>query len=133
MAVELCGHLEEYGSRYVVAEAAYRQMLGRLDVVMREESADAGNIELLEEAVEEWEREVRHLRDLFLVHVRQGDIGLPAAAENDDSAEPDPVCATCGAVVPRLCWREWRVEGGRASYRDAPFLTAPEPEPEPVP
>lgn len=130
MTVELCGHLEDYEKQYGVADAAYRQMLGRLDVVMREGRGDDRNIELLADAVEEWEREVRHLRDLFLIYVRRGDIDLPAAAENaDGGTAPDPVCAVCGEVVPRLCWREWRVDGDRAKYRGTPFLTEPVAQP----
>ncbi|MCP4572547.1 MAG: hypothetical protein GY838_09380 [bacterium] len=130
MAVEFCEHLEDYGNQYTVAEAAYRQMLGRLDVVMREDRGDQQNVELLEDAVEEWEREVRYLRDLFLIYVRRGDVELPAPGEG--GATPDPVCGICGELVSRLCWQEWRVQGGGANYRGAPFLTAPEPEAEPA-
>jgi hypothetical protein len=143
VAVEFCAHLEDYGDQYVIAEAAYRQMLGLLDVVLKEERADRRNVEHLEDAVEEWEREVRYLRDLFLIYVRRGDIELPRSPDADDEPAPpasrengssgddqgDSVCTVCGAPVPRLRWQEWRVDADRASYRGAPFLDVREPEP----
>lgn len=144
MTVEFCGHLEDYGEQYVVAEAAYRQMLGLLDVVVKEGCDDRSRVDDLEDAVEEWEREVGYLRDLFLIYVRRGDIGLPLSRDEDDD-EPDvrgetasgrsladlrdPVCTVCGNVVPKLRWSEWQVGDDRASYRGAPFLDEPEPEP----
>ncbi len=131
MPNDFCDHLGDYEAQFVKAKAAYGQMLECLEGVMRDGRRDE-NVELLEDAVEEWEREVGYLRDLFLIYVRRGTIGLPVSRDDDDegATDPrDPVCTVCGEVVPKLRWTEWEVAGQGAAFRGRPFLTPADPVP----
>ena len=125
-----CEHLDGYRVKFVRAETAYRELNACMDRIL-DEGPDEERLDLVERALVEWLAEVHDLRKRFLTLVRQGDVCLPLAAGRSGEGPPgdggvpapgrrDAVCTFCGAVVPRLSWPEWDVNGRpRPAYRGA--------------
>ena len=118
MPREFCEHLDQYGTNWVRAEAAYRALTAAIDRVIDRGPSD-DHLDLLEVAVGEWQYEVQALRERFLALVRRGAVELPPSGAGD--ADPaEPVCSICGSRLPRLTWPEWNVHGtAPATYRGA--------------
>jgi hypothetical protein len=116
MPREFCEHLDHYGANWIRAEAAYGALTAAIDRVIDQGPSD-DHLDLLEVAVGEWQYEVNTLRERFLALVRQGAVDLPAPApeapdaEESDPDQGEPVCSTCGSLLPRLTWPEWNVQG----------------------
>lgn len=115
MTTGICDHLGDYGVQYVRADAAYRAMLAQLDRVAVG-AVDDDSLDLLERLVKDWQDEVRTLRKRLVALARDGRVTV--AARGEEEAAPAPCCAECGAVVPRLEFRDFTIaEEGDATYR----------------
>ena len=115
MPMEFCEHLDDYGVRYVRAEAAYRALLAQIERVAAG-AADDDALDLLERMVHDWQDEVKILRKKLVVLVKEGQVELPDVEEAAAPSGP-ACCADCGAQVPRLVFNDFRVEADNATFR----------------
>ena len=115
MPMEFCEHLDDYGVRYVRADAAYRALLAQVERVAAG-AADDDALDLLERMLHDWQDEVKVLRKKLVVLVKEGQVELPEADENE-APSGGACCADCGAAVPRLVFNDFRVDADRATFR----------------
>ncbi len=115
MPMDFCEHLDDYGVRYVRAEAAYRALLAQVERVAAG-AADDDALDLLERMLHDWQDEVKVLRKRLVALVKAGQVELPEA-EADAAPVGPACCADCGAVVPRLVFNDFRVEADSATFR----------------
>ena len=115
MLMEFCEHLDDYGVRYVRADAAYRALLAQIERVAAG-AADDDALDLLERMLHDWQDEVKVLRKKLVVLVKEGQVELPEVEEDEASSGP-ACCADCGAQVPRLVFNDFRVEADSATFR----------------
>ena len=121
MEQEFCTHLEDYATRFVNAREVYQDCLVAMDAVLAGEQTEEA-VGRVQTALDAWERQTRDLRSQFARLNKTGEILLPREGQNDQ-----PVCAHCGAQVPRLEFSEFSfTEDGVFLYRGEPLL-APEP------
>lgn len=115
MPLEFCDHLDDYGVRYVRAEAAYRALLAQVERVAAG-ARDDDALDLLERMLHDWQDEVKVLRKRLVALVKAGQVELPAAGQHEGPSGP-VCCVDCGAEVPRLVFNDFRVEADRATFR----------------
>ena len=101
MTTEFCEHLEKYGKQYTSAEAAYQDCLQLMDTALTE-GANSSLAKKIIVALNGWEMQTRELRVKFSRLTENGDVLLPREGQNST-----PVCGHCGALVPRLEFREF--------------------------
>jgi len=128
-----CQHLEEYGVQFVKTEAAYKAFNALVDrAVAEEDTSDLRRA--LERALDDWQREVRTLRNMFMELYNAGRILLPKNALNRHHHEPGHMgqarCSDCFRDIPRLVYPEWQLaHNGAVNFRgeeldlDLPDLT----------
>ncbi len=112
MDQEFCPHLEIYARNFGNTRDAYLDCLELMDHILSE-GVEEDTVFKVQKALDSWERHTRDLRGQFVGLVKTGEVLLPREGQN-----PTPVCAHCGAVVPRLEFPEFRwEEDGSILYR----------------
>lgn len=116
MDTEFCTHLEKYELRFEDARDAYLDCLVLIDEVLAS-GPQEHSVPRVQAALDIWERRTRDLRGQFVRLTEVGEILLPEEGSNEQ-----PVCAHCGAVVPRLEFPEFTFdEEGTFLYRGNPL------------
>ena len=124
MRKRFCSHLDDYGAKFIQAEASYRHCLSLIDRIMaaETESPEGALADLLSEAVETWRQETLDLRQTFAELVKEGRIRLPRRRRKK------PVCPVCKRPVPRLVFSEWEIpEEGPVRFRGEDLEVTPQP------
>ena len=122
MAVEFCSHLSSYSHQYESATVAYEDCLVLIDRALAT-GAENTLVTQLQDTLNRWEWQTRELRQKFKRLNERGEILLPQEGQNTQ-----PVCAHCGAEVPRLEFAEFQFrEDGSVLFRDQ-LIQAPEDE-----
>jgi hypothetical protein len=121
MEKEICTHLDKYSRRFMDAQDAYQECLAAMDEVL-EAGPDRDSTRKIQRSLDQWERLTRDLRANFARLTDKGEVLLPREGQN-----ATPVCAHCGAEVPRLEFPEFRfTEEGTLLFRGEPLLAEKE-------
>ena len=117
MSPRFCKHLEEYGSLYTRAEAAYIQCNNLVDRVL-DEGPDVELVESLTAALEEWLEGAQELRTALLDLVADGKVRIPKKKCKASHRQQLTICSECKFKIPTLKFPEWKfAENGTVSFR----------------
>ncbi|RKZ12641.1 hypothetical protein DRQ50_11635 [bacterium] len=118
MPREFCEHLGDYSHNWIRAEAAYKAMGAAAGKLIAEGPTD-DCLDLMEVTLRDWQFEVKHMRERFVVLVKCGVIELPSqGGDEEDTADTEACCAACGFEVPRLTWPDWKsCDTGSPAFR----------------
>ncbi len=116
-----CPHMQDYGELFIRAEAAYRAFNAMVDrAVAEEDTPDLRRA--LDNALEDWQRETRALREKFRELYEQGRILLPKGAlqkhGHGSRHQGHGKCSDCFKPIPRLEYPEWQIaHNGAVNFR----------------
>lgn len=121
MPQRFCRHMQEYGVLFARAEAAYQAFNTVMDRAVEEE--DTPDLRrALEKALEDWQGEIKALREKFQELYAGGRILLPRAALEKHGHlgrnHAGGKCSDCFKPIPRLEYPEWQfAHNGAVNYR----------------
>ncbi|MGD9546825.1 MAG: hypothetical protein AB7V45_04655 [Candidatus Krumholzibacteriia bacterium] len=122
MIQRFCPHLEEYGVQFTKTAASYEAFNAHMDRFI-EEGRPPELVEVLNQTLEEWRKENRTLRAMFLELYENGRILLPKGAlrqarRHDHQVHGKAKCSDCFREVPRLVFGEWQLaHNGMVNFR----------------
>lgn len=108
MAHRFCEHLQDYGSLFAQAEAAYHYCNELVDSILADGLAD-GNGDALSAAVAAWVLADKVLRDSLVELARAGRVQVPRKKQHAIKRHGTIRCSQCGFKILKLKYADWEV------------------------
>jgi hypothetical protein len=108
MAQRFCEHLQDYGSLYADAEAAYLQCNELVDQALTDESGNSPG-KSLADAVSDWLAADGDLRNALVDLAASGRVKVPKKKPRAIKRHGTIRCSRCGFKVLKLKYSAWEV------------------------